>query len=357
MDLLTDLSALLPIQAPFRVERLEKDESAQAIHIHLAVDPSHRPSVDYQLHSYYERNWEHLRWFQYRCFLHARLPIYQHKFTKAFRKASVSFARDFSRFTLLYEQEVMRLMGLHCSLSSVARQLAIHVQRVEAIYHHYATPAYEDHQMAVCPRVGYDETSTRKGHDYITTFVDLDTGQLLDIEDGKSAQALAAFVGKHPYPEAIRQLSLDMSPAFISGATRYLPQARLTFDKWHLLKLLYKHLEELGQPAADYRHYIAALMEQVGSFFDQDQPAQARAQLCFIADYAQECLGKNALTNCIYRYYHGVVNYFETRLTNGLLEGINSQIQTLKRIARGFRYKEHFKKMIFFAFGQLKWTG
>jgi NADPH-dependent curcumin reductase CurA len=109
--------------------------------------------------------------------------------------------------------------------------------------------------------------------------------------------------------------------------------------------------------AADYRHCITALMEQLASFFDQDQPTQARAQLCFIADYAQACLGRNALTNSIYRYYQGVVHYFQTRLTNGLLEGINSKIQTLKRIARGFRYKEHCKKMIFFAFGQLKWTG
>lgn len=353
MDLLTKLTSLLPIEAPFEVERIEKDELSQQVHIYLIVDASARPSEDHHLHSYYDRSWEHLPLFQYRSFLHCRLPIYQHKLTKQFRKASVSFARDFSRFTLLYEQEVMRLMSLHHCLSSVARQLSIHVQRVESIYHHYTTPAYYDHQMPVCPRVGYDETSTRKGHDYITTFVDMDTGQLLDIQDGKSAQAVAAFVKAHPYPEAIRQLSLDMSPAFISGANRYLPQASLTFDKWHFYKLLYQHLDELGQKAATYRHYISALMEQVTSFFDQNEPTQARAQLTFIADYAQECLGDNALTKCIYRHYQGVVNYFETRLTNGLLEGINSKIQTLKRVARGFRYKENFKKMIFFAFGNL----
>lgn len=95
---------------------------------------------------------------------------------------------------------------------------------------------------------------------------------------------------------------------------------------------------------------MGLLMEGLTGFYRQQDAQKARAQLCFIADFAQESLGPNPISNTIRRHSQGIANYFESGLTNGLLEGINSKIQVLKRIARGFRYKDNFKKMIRFAF-------
>jgi transposase len=350
MDLVNQLISLLPLSYPFELVEVEKSEEKQEVHFYLQISKGYLPSQDHTIHSYYERSWEHLKLFQYRSFLHCRLPIYRHKKTGGFSKTSLDFARDHSRFTLLYEKEVMRLMHIHYCMSSVARQLGIAVQRVEKIYHYYSAHLQALPVTEVATQVGIDETSTRKGHDYITTFVNMETATIIDIEDGKAARAVENFFHNHPNPEAVRQLSMDMSPAFVSGAKRFFAQASITFDKWHVIKLLYKHLDELADKADPFKAYISGLMEDLTAFFQANDAHKGKAQLCFIADFAQDCLGRNPITTTIERHFDGIVNYFDTHLTNGLLEGINSKIQTLKRIARGFRYKENFKKMIRFAF-------
>lgn len=350
MDLVEQLTNLLPIAHPFELVRVEKDGQKQQVHLYLQVNKEHLPSPNHSIHSYYERSWEHLKLFEYRSFIHCQLPVYRDKNTGGFTKATVNFAREHCRFTLLYEKEVMRLLHIHHCLSSVARQLGIYVQRVEKIYHYYTHHLQALPVTQVATRVGLDETSTRKGHDYITTFVDMDTAAIIDIEDGKAATAVENFFHNHPNPEAVKHFSLDMSPAFIKGVNTYFPQAQITFDKWHVIKLLYQHLEELAAKAGAFKSYIDLLMQGLTSFFKANDAQKAKAQLCFIADFAQDCLGNNAISTTITRHFKGIAAYFDSRLTNGLLEGINAKIQTLKRMARGFRYKENFKKMIRFAF-------
>jgi transposase len=350
MDLVATFTELLPIEHPFELVRVEKEDAKQAVHFYLQISSSHLPSPQHTIHSYYQRSWEHLKLFQYRSFIHCALPIYRDKHTGKFTKASIAFARDHARFTLLYEQEVMRLMGIHHCMSSVARQLGIYVQRVEKIYHHYTTHLEALPITHVAQRVGVDETSTRKGHHYITTFVDMDSGAILDIADGKGTDCIKHFFDNHPNPQAVKDFSADMSPAFSSGIARYFPRARITFDQWHVIKLLYKHLDTLGGKAHAFRVHIALLMEDVSAFCKANQASKARAQLCFIAHFAQQQLGNNPISATIEKHFEGIAAYFDSHLTNGLLEGINSKIQIIKRIARGFRYQENFKKMIRFAF-------
>jgi transposase len=350
MELLNQISELLPISSPFELIRVEKDETALEVHLYLGVSKSYLPSSDHCIHSYYPRQWEHLKLFQYRTFIHCDLPIYRHKLTGKLEKAAVSFSRDFSRFTLLYEQEIMRLMRIHLCFTTVAKQMNINVQRVETIYHFYTKELDNPLMDTVCSDVGYDETSTRKGHDYITVFVDMKTHKVIDIYDGKSAECVEQFFQAHPYPEAVKNISIDMSPAFISGAKTFFPQAKLTFDKWHVIKLLYKHLGELDKKAYVFKNYIELLMADLVSFFNENDCLKAKAQICFIADFAQEQMGNNPISKTILRHFDGIAQYVESKLSNGLLEGMNSKIQTIKRIAKGFRYKQNFKKMIRFAF-------
>jgi transposase len=265
-------------------------------------------------------------------------------------KPSISFSRDYSRFTLLFEAEVMRLMRIHYCFTTVAKTLHIRPQRVESIYHHYTQDLEDDCIEETPVNIAYDETSTKKGHDYITTFFDLDQWKIIGIYDGKSSECVREFMKSHPYPEAIKNISIDMSPAFISGANQCFPKADITFDKWHVIKLIYRHLDKLDAKAEVFKNYIFLLMEQITDFYYQKQYEQMAAQLIFIADFAQEQLQENAITKTIKSHFEGIVNYAKSQINNGILEGVNSKIQTIKRIARGFRYKNTFKKMIRFAF-------
>jgi len=352
MDLIKAFTELLPIEAPFEIDKLEKDESNQEVHIYLRVDKQKLPPNN-SLHSHYKRSWEHLKLFQYRCFIHCKLPIYKDKATGKLWKSEVSFSRDYSRFTLLYEAEVMRLMKIHHCFSTVGKNLGIYPQRVESIYHHY-TESFEEDIITQTPvNVAYDETSSRKGHDYITSFYDLDTQQIIGIYDGKASDCVAQFMQDHPYPEALKNISIDMSPAFISGAKGYFSQANVTFDKWHVIKLIYKHLEALGTKADPFNDYISLLMNQVTSFYKQNMYQEFAAQLQFIADFAQDICMDNPITKTIMSHFDGIANYANSKITNAVMEGINSKIQVIKRVARGFRYKRNFKKMIRFVFANL----
>ncbi len=354
MDFQSFIEELLHITSPFYLERIEKNESLKEVHIYISIDSSYRPS-DWEtsrIHSYKKRVWEHLSLFEYRCFLHGNIPVYQSKDSGEFSQLEVNFAHEYSRFTLLYEQKVMELMKIHHCFYRVAKQLGIYPQRVEKIYHHY-TADLELPISAICAtKIGYDETSTRKGHNYITTFVDMETHEILDIEDGKSGQAVAAFAEKHVDPSTVEEISIDMSAAFISAAETHFPKAHITFDKWHVIKLLYKHLEDNKNQLAQVRDSLVLSMGQVEAFFKQKDAEAGKSQLLFMADWAVEVAGNNPFSRTIYRYYDGIVNYFSSKLTNGVLEGLNSTIQTIKRVARGFRKVENFKKIVRFVLGK-----
>ncbi len=67
---------------------------------------------------------------------------------------------------------------------------------------------------------------------------------------------------------------MDMSPAFISGVNSHFPQADITFDKWHVIKLLYKHLDNLGNEADNFKALINMLMNQLCDFYKQQNYEQ-----------------------------------------------------------------------------------
>lgn len=351
MNIIEIIEELLPVVYPFKLQEVKKDEGQQEIHLYFIIEKSYASPKGHTVHQYYERTWEHLNIFQYRCFIHCRVPIYKNKNTGKTKALEVEFSRTNSRFTLLYEKQVMELMKLYHCCKKVAQQLKIYPQRVEDIYHHYTWQAYEEHTVNACQRIGVDETSTKKGHHYITAFVDMDSSQIVDIQDDRSAQAIEKFFHAHPNPQVVKDISADMSPAFGSGFKKYFPWAKVTFDKWHVYKLLGKHLEKIYKRQKHARAYIQILQEHLQDFYAMQDFHEAKAHLIFIADFAEILFGENSFSKSIRRHYDGIVEHIRSKITNGILEGINSKIQTIKRVAKGFRYIENFKKMILFVFG------
>ncbi len=112
-----------------------------------------------------------------------------------------------------------------------------------------------------------------------------------------------------------------MPPAFVSGNQRYLPQATITFDKWHVIKLINKHLNDLSKhPKYTYFvRYIALLMEDISHFHKQKRHDMMKAQLQFIADFAYKTFGENAISKCIHTHFEGITNYAKSKLNNGIL--------------------------------------
>jgi len=354
MNIIEIIEELLPVVYPFQLDKVEKEESEQEVHFYFSIEKSYGSPDGFTIHQYYNRKWEHLNIFQYRCFIHCRVPIYKNIETGKTQALQVEFSRTNSRFTLLFENKIMELMKLYHCCKKVAQQLKIYPQRVEDVYHFYTCSAYDEHTVTACERIGVDETSTKKGHDYITAFVDMDTNQIVDIQDDRSSRAIEKFFHQHPNPQVIKDISADMSPAFGSGFKQFFPWARVTFDKWHVYNLLGKHLEKIHKRHKEKASCISLLFEHLQAFYALKDFSEAKAKLTFIADFAEDLFGENSFSKSIRRHFDGIVEYIRSKITNGILEGINSKIQTIKRVAKGFRYRENFKKMILFVFGIIK---
>ena len=107
---------------------------------------------------------------------------------------------------------------------------------------HYVPEARATVDMTDVHAVGVDETSSRRGHDYITLFVDLEARRLLFATPGKDATTFERFAtdleAHGGDTSAITDVSMDLSPAFQKGAKEHLPNAQVTFDRFHLMKLV-----------------------------------------------------------------------------------------------------------------------
>ena len=90
-------------------------------------------------------------------------------------------------------------------------------------------------------RLMIDETSARKGHRYVTVVLDAESHDLLFMVEGRSAQAITEFLAAMPAhgakAEAITEVVMDMSPAYIAGVQTHFPNARIVFDLFHIMKL------------------------------------------------------------------------------------------------------------------------
>jgi transposase len=184
---------------------------------------------------------------------------------------------------------------------------------------------------------------------------------------------------------------IDLSPAFISGVEAYFPNAQITFDRFHVKALLNKAMDEvrkqerrrhvalkghkytflkspkqLTEAQSVQRPALIELYPQLGEayrlkelfddFWAMKTPQEARGFLAFWCDVAQESeiTPFMGFVNTVKKHWDGIINYITSKLTNGILEGINSKIQLIKRRARGYRNTTNFINMIYFTCGKLQ---
>jgi len=341
-----------------------------------------------------ERSWRHLNFFQFRTMLTARVPrIDCRKCGK--RVVDVPWARPGSGFTLLFEALLMTMVP-HMPVKAAARLMDEHDTRLWRVIHHYVDQAVAMRDDSAVERIGVDETSSRRGHNYISLFVDLDVPRVLFATEGKDASTVARFaedLQEHGGdPASIAEVCMDMSPAFIKGARESLATASITFDKFHVTKIIGDavdktrreerpgHPELKGQRYALLRNPETMNDEQLGFVSElllrKTQLKTARAfhlKLVFQDFYNQPRKhAENYLTKwcnwasrsrvpamvdaarTVRNHWQGVLRWFTSRITNGLLEGINSLIQAAKAKARGYRTSRNLIAMVYLIAGRLE---
>src|SRR6201997_360128 len=143
-----------------------------------------------------------------------------------------------SGFTLLFEALVL-MLAQQMPFAAVARTVGESWHRVHAICARYVELALERADLSPVDAVAFDETSYKRGHNYLTLAADTDARKVVFVTEGRDADTIAGFADHlrdhRADPENIKSVSIDMSPAFIKGVTDNLPDARITFDKFHVI--------------------------------------------------------------------------------------------------------------------------
>ena len=337
--------------------------------------------------------WRHLNFFQHQTYLHARTPRVECSRCGVHRVA-VPWARPDSGFTLLFEAFVIQLIKAMPVLA-VARLVGEHDTLVWRILHHYVDAARSQADHSSVTQVGIDETAARRGHDYVSLFVDLDQRNVLFVAPGKDAATVAAFAqdlkAHQGNPQSIAEVSADMSKAFIKGVGDHLPNASLTFDKFHVVSLVNEAVDEVRRlerqlhPELSGTRYIW-LKNPANLTPNQEQQLQtfdltrgylktARAyqiRLAFQDLYAQPPEKAKLylkrwyfwathsriqpiidVAKTIRRHQDGILRWFTSHINNGILEGINSLVQAAKAKARGYRSTRNFATIIYLIAGKL----
>lgn len=162
---------------------------------------------------------------------------------------AVPWARPGSGFTLLFEALAMALIEREMPVNRVAEMLRVNPQRIWTLFNHWVCDGLKRDDPSGITKLGVDETSTRKGHNYITVGVDLDAKRVIHVTEGKGKKTLDAIqkhLASHEVkPEQITDVSIDLSPAFIAGAGKSFPAAQITFDHFHVTKLLNEAMDKV----------------------------------------------------------------------------------------------------------------
>ena len=198
------------------------------------------------VHDTIERRWRHMNFFQYRCELVAKVPRTWCR-TDGVHQVQVPWAREGSGFTLTMEALIM-LVSAEMPVDAMADLLDEHDTRLWRVLMHYVEQAHAKSDWSTLRRIAVDETSSRRGHRYVTNILDAENSPLLLMVEGRGAEALRAFaealVEHGADPSQIEAIAMDMSPAYVKGATQYFPHARIVFDKFHVMMLAGQALDE-----------------------------------------------------------------------------------------------------------------
>jgi len=349
---------LMGIISPFSISIVEQTENG-IVHIYVSVDKDFRPNRFSTVHSYKEKTWRHLDIMQYECYVHCNVPMFQHKETRKCELLSIPWARKNSGFTLLFEHRILHELHLTACKKTVAEIWRLYPQRVETLYDQYTKDEFEFREAQIASCVAMDETSTRKGHEYITLFWNAQSGKLLDIRKGRSSEVITEYVTElrqngHKPEQKIEEIVCDMSPAFQKGIREELPQSGVTFDRFHIVQLVYKYCDKILRKETLHSKLLRDHIKQLDLVWQQINSTEAAAYLCFWIDQTEQLFGLSKLRKSLNKHFDGIIRYCKTKLTNGKIEGLNNKIQWIRRTARGYRSDENFMRMIYFVFGALK---
>jgi len=322
----------------------------------------------------------------------ATLPRVECRDCHVVRQIKLGFAeprRTVTKAWARYALELSRKM----TIKDVAEALCVSWDVVKEIKKAYLRKHFSKPSLKDVRHLAIDEICIGKGHRYVTLVLDLETGAVLFVGDGKSADSLVPFWRRLKRSRArIEAVAIDMSAAYIHAVETHLPNAAIVFDHFHVVKLMNEKLtrlrrdlyreatEQLGKDVLKGTRWLLLknpenlnedkdeparleealamnaplatayyLKEDLRQFWEQPTKAAARRFLDVWYDRAMST-GINQLVTMartLAAHAFGLLSYYDHPISTGPLEGTNNKIKTLQKQSYGIRDQEYFKLSIY----------
>lgn len=397
----------LGISRPWFIDNLEFDANNRRLDIHIDFEVGSKfeynseeenISGKFGVYDTVEKTWRHLNFFQHECYLSCRVPRVKPEDDKV-RQIEVPWAGKSNGFTLLFEALLMQLC-CEMPVNAVSRLTNADDNKIWRMLQCYIEEAREHEDFSLITKIGLDETSKKKHHDYVTLFVDLEQRKTVYVTEGKDHTTIERFTedleSHRGQKENITDVSCDMSPAFIKGIKKNLKNAKITFDKFHLVKIINSAVADVRKSESKENE----ILKGTRNIFNKNRENMSMAQLKYLNEklelkglrlktvrafhlresfqeiYQSETKNEfisrlnkwySWATHCrlepmkeaaktIKEHWDGVIRWYDSRINNGILEGLNSLIQSAKSKARGFKTFKNFMAVIYLVTGDLDFT-
>ena len=350
-----------------------------------------------------EREWRHLDVFEHKCYIQAKLPRVECRECGKVFQVQAPWEGLSVHFTAAFEAMSLMLMK-EMPVKKAAGITREHDTRLWRIMAAHVAAAYEQLDFSSVTHLGVDELAARKGHKYLTIFADMIAKRVLYAVPGRDSVTWARFVKELKKPSGSRKkikcVSMDMSVPYQKGISDNCPNAEMVFDKFHLIAKAneavnkvrnaeirrggkYQELKQtrwlwLKNPDTltekqmahmeriDKENLVTATAYQMRLCLqdiyllttEERARSRLRAWCRWVRRKAKQArFGLLAamvkVANCIENHLDGILKYWDRKMTNAYMEGMNNMFQMVKRRARGYRNDENFIMMIYFVGSKL----
>lgn len=308
------------------------------------------------------------------------------------RQARISFADERRSYTRVFERYATELCRLMTMLD-VANHLGVGWDLIKDIQSRYLQRHFAKPKLKDLKHIAVDEISVGKGQRFVTVVLDLDSGAVVFVGEGKGAESLDPFWRRLNGAHArIHAVATDMSNAYTLAVRQHLPKAIHVFDRFHVVKLfnekltvlrrrlyaaandalqkqvlkgtrwlLLKNPQNLDPAKSEQQRLEQALAlnkplatayylkEDLRQLWEQESRADARR---FLDDWLARARAARIeilfqLAQTLSRHRQGLLAWYDCPISTGPLEGTNTKIKLMQRQAYGFRDREFFKLKIY----------
>jgi len=387
------------LKHPWQIKSIELEDTGNyegILHIYLDYEKGSKFEYEDQLYSVYdhqERRWQHLNFFEHKCYLHAKVPRVKTKEGKV-KLVRVPWSDKGSSFTLKLEKDILDLMTANMTATAVGKRYGIHGKTVFRILKKHVSHALATQALEPVKELSVDETSSKKGHNYLTIMTDRDRKKVVGVAVGKSKDAFAHSLldmeVRGGDRKEVKTITMDMSRSYIAASEETMPQADIVFDRFHIVKKLNEAVDQIRREDQKQYHelknsrylwlknkdklnaeqlsrieILQNSYQNIGQAYQLKEQFRAvlneavkNSKLRPLNDWIKLALNSGLVpiikfVDMLHRHWYGVKTYFKKLATNAFAERVNLKIQEIKRLAKGYRNINNFITMIYFHLGGL----